>query len=38
MEKCESDFFRVITDVSTEIRICQQKEILSGNKARMCGF
>ena len=37
-EMCEFDFFRVITDVSTEIRICQPKEILSANKAEMCGF
>ena len=37
-EVCESDFFGVITDVSTKIRICQPKEILSVNKAKMCGF
>ena len=37
-EKCESDFFGVITDVSTEIRMCLQKEILSANKPRICGF
>ena len=37
-EKCESDFFGVITDVSTKIRICQPKEFLSANKAGMCGF
>ena len=37
-EKCKSDFFGVITDVSTEIRTCQPKEILSTNKAEMCGF
>ena len=38
MEICESDFFGVITDVSTKIRICQPKKILSANKAEMCGF
>ena len=38
MEMCESDFFGVIMDVSTKIRICQPKEILSANKAGMCGF
>ena len=37
-EMCESDFFGVITDVSTKIWICQPKEILSANKAKMCGF
>ena len=37
-EMCESDFFGVITDVSTKIRICQPKKILSANKAEMCGF
>ena len=37
-EMCESDFFRVITDVSTKIWICQPKQILSANKAEMCGF
>ena len=38
MEMCESDFFGVITDVSTKIRICQPREILSASKAEMCGF
>ena len=38
MEKCESDFFGVIMDVSTEIWICHPKKILSANKAKMCGF
>ena len=37
-EMSESDFFEVITDVSTKIWICQPKEILSANKAEMCGF
>ena len=37
-EVCESDFFGVITDVSTKIRICQLKEILSTSEAEMCGF
>ena len=32
-EMCESDFFGVITDVSTKIRMCQPKEFLSANKA-----
>ena len=38
MEICESDFFGVITDVSTKIRVCQPRRILSANKAGMCGF
>ena len=37
-EKYESDFFGVITDVSTKIQICQPKENLSANKAGMYGF
>ena len=37
-EMCESNFFGVIMDVSTEIQIRQPKEILSANKAEMCGF
>ena len=37
-EICESDFFGVITDVSTKIWICQPRQILSANKAGMCGF
>ena len=38
VEKCQSDFFRLVTDVSTEIRICQKKTILSANKADICHF
>ena len=38
MEKYESDFFGVITDVSTKIRMCQPSEILSANKAGICGI
>ena len=38
MEKCESDFFGVIPDVSTKIQICQPNEFLSANKAGMCVF
>ena len=37
-EKCESNFFGVITDVSTKIWICQPKEFLSANKDGMCSF
>ena len=37
-EECKSDFFGVITDVSTKIQMCQPKEILSANKAGMCGI
>ena len=38
VEICESDFFGVITDASTKIRMCQPMRILSANKARMYGF
>ena len=38
VEKFASDFFGLVTDVSTEIWICQKKIILSATKATMGGF
>ena len=37
VEKCESDFFGLIMDVSTEIQTCQNEIFLSANKASLGG-